>query len=157
VLERRRSGDPVPLAARDRPLAGSNGLVRAGNPRWPMRSMVLLYALMVLAIVVIADLGALGPWVQGLRAIPFGDKVAHLALAAGLGFGAASMRGPRLRVGALSISWATPFVVVVATLEELSQQFIPSRSYDLADLAADFVGIAVGTALAIHRRPRAAH
>ncbi len=126
--------------------------------RWDVlvRALALLYAAALLSIVALADVGTLGPLVRGLHAVPMGDKVAHLVLATMLGYLAAAFPGaPRLSIGSMRIPIAVPFVVLVATLEEISQQFIPGRTYDLRDLAADFLGIAIGTALAL-RRARAA-
>lgn len=119
-----------------------------------MRTLAIVYGALVLGIVVAADVGVLGPLVRGLHAVPLGDKVCHLVLASGLGFVAASLpNAPRLTPW---LPVATLVVVVVAILEEISQRFIAGRTFDLLDLAADGVGIAVGTALALRRLPAVA-
>lgn len=113
-----------------------------------MRALALVYVSLLLGVVVAADVGVLGPLVRGVHAIPLGDKLCHLVLATGLGYFAAAM--PRVpRVGASRLPVTTPFVIVVALLEELSQRFIPGRTFDLADLAADALGLALGTTLAL--------
>ena len=66
--------------------------------------------------------------------IPYGDKLAHALL-----YG----------IMALLLSKALPkhpylgavIVLIFALLEECSQYYIPSRTFDLGDLVADFVGI----------------
>jgi VanZ family protein len=113
-----------------------------------VRILAVLYAVLLLAIVALADVGLLGPVVSGVHAIPMGDKVCHLVLAAVLGHLAAAFPGaPRLG----GVPSGTVFVAVVALLEESSQRFIPGRTFDLLDLAADAIGIALGTWLALRR------
>ena len=76
------------------------------------------------------------------KGIPFGDKLAHFLL-----FG--------LFAGLLNYAWdfkyfkvrgsifflASTLVCVVALLEEFTQLFLPSRTFDLLDITADFLGI----------------
>jgi len=74
--------------------------------------------------------------------IPYGDKIAHaglygimaLLLNYGLNFKQVKHFGISLQRGAL-------LVFIFATLEELTQYYIPSRTFDLGDLLADFVGV----------------
>jgi VanZ family protein len=67
---------------------------------------------------------------------PF-DKVGHLLFYGGLSF---------LGVGLFGRARRWPFVIgllVIATLEELSQRAFPRRTFDLGDLAMNLIGIAV--------------
>jgi len=74
--------------------------------------------------------------------IPYGDKLMHgllygvmaLLLNYGLTFKSYKLLGFQLQVGAI-------IVLVFATLEEISQYWLPSRTFDLVDLLADFVGV----------------
>ena len=74
--------------------------------------------------------------------IPYGDKVMHgllygimaLLLSYGLKFKAYKFLGFNMQLGAI-------IVLVFATIEEISQYWIPSRTFDLGDLLADFVGV----------------
>jgi hypothetical protein len=123
---------------------------RLGHHRDAVRALAISYGTLLLGIVVAADLGALRPLVRGLHAVPLGDKLCHFVLATGLGIAAAAL--PDARKGALRrlpIPLATLVVALVAALEELSQRFIPGRTFDLADMAADGFGIALGTLLAL--------
>ena len=65
------------------------------------------------------------------------DKVGHLVLYGGLSFfGVALFDRARRR----------PFLIcliVAATLEELSQRALPTRTFDLGDLAMNLIGIAL--------------
>lgn len=111
-----------------------------------MRGAALVYGAFLLAIVALADVGVLAPLVQGIHRVPLGDKLAHLVLATGLGFFAAVL-APRPALGRVPTS--TTFVLAVASLEELSQRWVAGRTFDLVDLAADVIGIATGTVLAL--------
>ena len=88
--------------------------------------------------------------------IPYGDKIAHALLygmmALFLNY-ALSFRRVRLpthilkslpqTIGALANApyMGSIIVLTFATLEELSQYYIPSRTFDMGDLLADFVGV----------------
>lgn len=73
-----------------------------------------------------------------LVAFPFQDKVAHL----GLFFVQAGL----LRFAGLRAPWAVAIAVSLGAVDELHQAFVPDRSPDLVDLAADAVGAALGAA-----------
>ena len=77
--------------------------------------------------------------------IPYGDKICHallygvmaLLLNYGLGFRSCAVSGrghPDLQFGSI-------IVLAFATIEEFSQYFITSRTFDLWDLGADLLGI----------------
>ena len=80
--------------------------------------------------------------------IPYGDKICHallygiMAFLLNYGLGFLTHQGwqecPPYR-------WYIPLgsiiVLIFAFLEECSQYWIPSRSFDLCDLVADFVGV----------------
>jgi VanZ family protein len=60
--------------------------------------------------------------------------VMALLLNYGLNFKSKKIFGFNMQVGAL-------IVLVFATIEEITQYWIPSRTFDLVDLLADFVGV----------------
>ena len=74
--------------------------------------------------------------------IPYGDKLMHgllygvmaLLLNYGLKFKSYKFLSFDVQVGAMA-------VLVFATIEEISQYWIASRTFDLLDLLADFVGV----------------
>lgn len=110
-----------------------------------MRALVLvLYASLLAGIVVMANLGGTNEVFGLLTGLPFGDKLGHLVLIGGLA-GLADVAARRRDWGRVP---AAPLVVgVIALLEELTQIWLPTRSFDLGDLAADLVGIALFTLL----------
>ena len=81
--------------------------------------------------------------------IPYGDKICHallygimaLFLNYGLGFRSCTMS----RRGHLDLQLGSIIVLTFATLEEFSQYFIASRTFDLWDLGADIVGVGLFT------------
>lgn len=76
--------------------------------------------------------------------IPYGDKIAHAILygimAYLLNYGFNGKRWIRIEIGSL-------IVFGFALIEEVSQLYFPSRTFDWFDLLADAVGIVVTTVL----------
>ena len=70
--------------------------------------------------------------------IPYGDKAMHALLygtmALFLNYGLNYRSFKTVQLGAI-------IVLVFATLEEITQYWIPSRTFDLVDLLADFIGV----------------
>lgn len=101
-----------------------------------MRTLAVGYVVFLLCLVALADVGVLGGLVRELHALPAADKVAHFLFAVGLGALLEASSVPRRRVALVAV----PLIV----LEEVSQRFVPGRTFDLGDLAADLGGLAVG-------------
>jgi VanZ family protein len=85
-----------------------------------------------------------------IPALPFRnfDKFVHLAIYGVLGWLSARAwsNGSRITVAALA---AVAFISCFGALDEWHQQFIPQRSMDLRDWAADSAGAALGAMLAL--------
>ena len=85
--------------------------------------------------------------------IPYGDKMCHALLYGvmafllnyGLGFRKLYLFG----VMAITPYIGSIIVLTFATLEEYSQYYIPSRTFDLWDLGADFIGVVLFSFLRI--------
>jgi uncharacterized membrane protein len=79
--------------------------------------------------------------------IPNADKVVHIAIFAGV-----MLTGARAGV---PLSWLVGLLAVHAVSSELVQHwFLPNRSGDPRDVAADLVGVAVGALVAVKMRAR---
>lgn len=111
-----------------------------------MRTVAVAYVTLLLGIVALADLGALGPVLRLVHAVPWMDKLAHLGFAIVLGLVTEAASRSKGRASAV--------VAMVVLVEELSQRIVPGRTFDLLDLAADGVGLALGTAIAWLARRR---
>jgi polysaccharide biosynthesis protein VpsQ len=109
----------------------------------------LSFLLFILWIIYQANTGGSSLFFDFVRTIPHGDKFGHAGL-----FGTLTLLavlGTRFRifrVGKLRIYIGAAAVTIFVIGEEASQYFIPSRTFDLGDLAADFVGIALATLVA---------
>ena len=106
--------------------------------------------LFIIAAVVIANLGygeSCWPFIYHVRYV---DKVCHIALFCTLGF-LCNLAAPNFRLSFLPrFITATTFVLLILiSLEEISQAFISSRNCDPADWIADLVGLALGQFAAI--------
>ena len=76
-------------------------------------------------------------WVQ---TIPLGDKLGHFVLMGTLAFLLNSaLKGRRIRPG---VQLGGVIVAVFVVAEEISQRWLPWRTFDFGDLLADFLGIA---------------
>jgi hypothetical protein len=112
--------------------------------------MLVVMALIVVTLIGLADVGRGRHFFLWVGQVPAGDKVGHLiifglmALLANL-----ALNGARLRFGSWTVLKGSLFVLVPTVLEEFSQIFFRSRTFDLRDLAADFLGIFLGGLLAV--------
>lgn len=106
-----------------------------------------------------ADTGGLRrffDWYERLH--PLADKAGHVLLIGGLTAALHHALGGR-SVTRAGLPAAAPVVFLVMTLEECSQRWLPSRTFDPYDLAANYAGILLAILLAGipgRGRPRAA-
>ena len=107
-----------------------------------MKWLTLVFTLFILLIIILADQGKLG--ILGVfNQIPLGDKVSHFIL-----YGILTLlldltlirslpnRSPKLIVLGMGL-----ILVLIAGLEEYSQQFFARRTYDLVDLSFSYMGV----------------
>ena len=121
------SGEPPPVAREQTRL------------RWLAAGFWLIA---VAFIVYCADRRLLRPLFDFVTAHPGLDKVGHFVLIGGTAFFLNVALGLRTW-RAVGHSWLLggTLVAVLFTLEEISQLWFPSRSFDLLDLACDYAGI----------------
>lgn len=104
----------------------------------------------MLVIITIANRGEGYRWWSFIHAIPYGDKLGHIALMGLLCFFCNLAITPRnFRFLPAFITRVTFVLFALITLEELSQAFISTRNCDLLDWLADVLGIALGQGAAI--------
>ena len=112
------------------------------------RLVAITFLLFLLLVAYWADTQRM-PWILvAMCDYAGGDKAGHFGLYGMFAFlGAKAWRRP-LRLASLSLPAGVLPAAMLATLEELSQLFFPSRSADWLDLGAGFLGICVAALLA---------
>ena|SRR6478672_1701061 len=97
-------------------------------------------------IVTIADKGESTPWWSFIERIPYGDKLGHLCLIGTMSF-LCNLAIPSRKLWFATLT--TFFLLLVLSLEELSQAFIKTRHLDLFDWLADLAGLGIGQLVAM--------
>lgn len=107
------------------------------------------FFIFILWIIYLANTGGSSIFFDFIRSTPYGDKLGHMGL---FGFLAlAAVLGSKFRTftyGKFKLYYGATLVSLFVVGEELSQAFIPSRTFDFSDLAADAVGIVVAVGIA---------
>ena len=81
--------------------------------------------------------------------IPFLDKGAHFAFYGVTGFLCALWRRESGHTAKRAVLYAVLFVLAVGAVDEIHQHWIPGRSADLSDWAADTLGGGIGASCAL--------
>lgn len=107
--------------------------------------LTILLVIFVLLIVILADSGNLPRPIKNLYKFPYGDKVGHFLLMGFLSFSLNwTVLASRANLGLVRVIWTVSLsLAFLVTLEELSQQFFPKRTFSLLDLAFSYAGIVV--------------
>ena len=113
-----------------------------------IKIFALLFLLFIVLVIIGADNGNLSPYLRSIYDFPGGDKIGHFTLYGILAYLLARAFPQPLRLGRVSAPIAIIGLVIFATLEEYSQKFFPSRTFDLLDLTFSLLGILAGTWLA---------
>jgi polysaccharide biosynthesis protein VpsQ len=103
-----------------------------------------LFLLFIAGIIIGIDLGRLRGIVGLVNSLPFGDKGGHLLFMGLLTFSLNhALNGRMVEIGRLNLLLGCSIVAVGITIEEVSQIWIPLRTFDLVDLIANYLGIAI--------------
>lgn len=101
-----------------------------------------IYALLIGVIVWLANDGGFAHTFRWWRSLPGADKLGHFLLMGGFAFTLNLALGMR-QFTFTHRRWlgGSAIVAVIVVLEEISQAWVPSRTFDLLDLTFDFLGI----------------
>jgi VanZ family protein len=107
-----------------------------------MKYFAVLFALFIVAVIFLADSGRLGI-LRFVNGIPFGDKLGHFLL-----FGVLTLfidlaifrSRPDLNLNLTALRVALTLALIIG-LEEFSQRYFASRSFDLVDLTFSYLGV----------------
>ncbi len=101
-----------------------------------------LFFLFVTGIIIGNDLGQLRTIVNWVGSLPFGDKIGHMVFMGTLAFLLDyALDGRMVKIGGLKVLLGCSIVAIGITIEEISQIWIPWRTFDLVDLSANYLGI----------------
>jgi polysaccharide biosynthesis protein VpsQ len=113
----------------------------------------LLFFLFIVGIIVANDLGRLRNIIGLVNNLPFGDKFGHIILIGTLTYLLNYALADRpLKIGNYKILLGCLIIAVTMTIEEFSQIWVPTRTFDLLDLSANYLGISIAGWLRI--RPK---
>lgn len=121
-----------------------------------MKWLAILFSLLIVLIIVLADLGALPEFLEVGNDFPYGDKAGHFIL-----FGILTLlidlalfRSFRSQSPKRIVVSSGLILSVLIGLEEFSQQYFADRTFSLLDLAAGYLGVIFFSwlALRIERR-----
>ncbi|MCU0778375.1 MAG: VanZ family protein [Akkermansiaceae bacterium] len=109
-----------------------------------VRALALAFIIFLIAVAVIANRGEGDVWWPLLSRIPAGDKLGHIGLFATLSL-LCNLAFPKCSRSAIPILTTATFVLLLLlTLDEISQHFIPNRSFDPLDWLANGLGLLIG-------------
>lgn len=120
-----------------------------------MRTFVIattsVYLMFIVWVIYMADTGASTVFFDFVRRVPCGDSIGHvllfgfltLGLNVSLGYKSLPFRGIALQLGSV-------LVLAFTCLEELAQWQFPTRTFDLVDMVANVVGVALFSWISIY-------
>jgi polysaccharide biosynthesis protein VpsQ len=111
-----------------------------------MKHITFFLSLFIIVIFILADINALPHFLKQLYDFPGGDKVGHFILFGLLNFTLTlttlqSLRHSTPRLVAVSTGFLLALVILA---EELTQLYIPARTFSLWDLLAGYLGVWLG-------------
>ncbi|SDT94684.1 VanZ family protein [Halopseudomonas salegens] len=112
-------------------------------------TIAVVFFAFVLWVIYLANTGGSSVFFDFIRSIPYGDKLGHMCLFGFLTL--VTIIGSKFRsfsCGGFELYYGAVLVGLFVVVEELSQAFIPSRTFDFVDLAADAVGIVIAVGIA---------
>lgn len=111
-----------------------------------MKYIAIIFTVFIVGIIILADKGALPRFIRVIYDFPNGDKLGHFILYGMLNFFitfafiSALPSKPR---GWVTLSVGLTLALLIAA-EEYSQKYFSSRTFDLVDLLASYLGLIVG-------------
>lgn len=127
---------------------------------WKPKLLFGAFAIFIALVIQTANSGQGRRYWGFLDAIPSGDKLGHVLLMGTLCLLLnLALQCRTVRLGKMPILLGTLLVAAFVLVEELSQFFLPTRTFDTLDLLADAIGLTLASWLAVRisrRRQRTA-
>jgi polysaccharide biosynthesis protein VpsQ len=103
-----------------------------------------IFFLFIIGIIVANDLGRIKSIINLVNSLPFGDKFGHIIFIGTLAYLLNyALANQLIKIGKYKILLGCLIIAVTMTIEEFSQIWIPNRTFDLVDLAANYLGISI--------------
>jgi VanZ family protein len=120
-----------------------------------MKTLAYLFIILVIFTMLSATFQWTNPIIELIKGFKYGDKFAHLILIGTLAycvnyllkFRIIKRFNQNLLVGTIAIT-------IFITLEECSQIWISTRTFDLIDLSANYIGIGIATLIIVKRQSK---
>lgn len=107
-----------------------------------MKILLVAYVFILAVIVFLADRKGTRYMLNFVGNIPYGDKLGHFCLMGGFSFLLnLVLNAKTIRLLKINVLLGSLIVVIVVTIEEISQLFVSGRSFDWSDLVFDYLGI----------------
>ena len=107
-----------------------------------MKILLVVYIFVLAFIIFLADRRGTRYLLNFVGNIPYGDKLGHFLLMGGFSFLLNLVLNARtFRLWKFSYLLGSLIVLIIVTLEEISQMFVSGRTFDWSDLVFDFLGI----------------
>ena len=118
-----------------------------------MKLTAILFAIFLVVLVILANFGLGSSFYSFINAVPGGDKTGHFILYGLMSyFLNSALKGKVISFYSLKMLKGSFFLAVVIAIEELSQYYIPSRTFSWLDLLASYFGVYVFGLLLTSRR-----
>jgi hypothetical protein len=110
----------------------------------------IFFAAFIGLVIYIANSGQGSKYWSFLDQLPYGDKLGHFLLMGTLCLLLnVALRARTFQGGRATVLLGSLIIAGIATAEEITQLFLPSRTFALTDLAADYLGIFLAGRLAV--------
>lgn len=113
-----------------------------------LATFAAIFFVFIVWVIYAANTGGQNIFFRQIKLVPYGDKLGHFLL-----FGILTslvILGSKFRsfqFKRINIYYGTLLVSLFVLFEELSQIYIPSRTFDFLDLSADALGISLATGI----------
>ena len=119
-----------------------------------MHKLVLLltisFFVFILWVIYMANTGQSSLFFGLVKALPYGDKIGHVFLFGFLTLGAnVATKFKVVKIRNINVLLGTAVVTLFVLIEEFSQHFSATRTFDIQDLMADAVGIIIFTVISL--------
>ncbi|KPZ71592.1 VanZ like family protein [Shewanella sp. P1-14-1] len=140
-----QSGAPAPVSSEQ------HGVKSRVRIQVPLLSLALVsFAIFIGWIIYQANTGGNNIFFDLVRVVPYGDKIGHMMLFGTLtSLALIASRAAYFNLFERKIYYAIVAISTLVFIEEVSQGFIATRTFDIGDLTADAVGITLFSVITI--------